>query len=98
MQWGVWFYAICGLWAMAVVFALIRAARLTYRVEARSGRPFLRNGLPGYANIVPVAFNIGVARDAETQALRRQVVVRLLLILCGFAALWLFIVLAGAEA
>lgn len=94
MQW--WFYVVCGVWAVAVVFTLIRATRLAYRVEERSGRPFMKAGLPGYANVIPVALNIGVAADAETQALRRGVVRRLLMIIGGFAAFWLFLVMADA--
>lgn len=98
MQLGVWFYVACGIWAVAVVGALIRATRFAYLIETRSGRPLLRNGLPGFANVIPVALNIGVARDEQTQGLRREVVKRLLIILGGFAAFGLFLAVAGPGA
>ena len=98
MQGSAWFYVAAGIWAVAVIGALIRAARFTYMVEARSGRPLLRNGLPGFANIIPVALNIGVARDEETQGLRREVVKRLLMILGGFVAFALFLAVTEAGA
>jgi len=98
MQSSVWFYVVCGIWAIAVVGALIRASRISYEVEARSGRRPLRSGLPGYANVIPVALNIGVARDEETQGLRREVVKRLLTILGGFLAFALFLAVAGQGA
>ncbi len=89
------FFALSGLLGLAMIAALISAARLCYRIEARSGRPLLRNGLPGYANVVPVAFNVGVAQDEETQALRRRMNGRLLAILAGFPVLYLFRWAAG---
>lgn len=95
---GIWFYVIAGAWGIAVIANLIKATRICYAIEARSGRPLLRNGLPGFANVIPVAFNYGVARDEETQALRREMNKRLLVILGGFAAFWLFIALSGPEA
>lgn len=90
---GVWFYVISGLWAVGVVLALIRVIRMTYAIEARSGRPLLKNGLPGYANVIPVALNIGVAKDEETQAMRRDMNRRLAVILAGFVAFGLFVLL-----
>lgn len=89
------FFVIAGLWGVATVAVLISAARLCYRIEARSGRPLLKRGLPGYANLVPVAFNVGVATDEETQALRRRMNMRLLVILVGFGFLYLFRWAAG---
>lgn len=78
------------LWGVASIALLISATRLCYRIEARSGRPLLKHGLPGYANVIPVAFNVRVARDAETQALRRRMNARLIVIVAGFAVLHLF--------
>lgn len=89
------FFVLSGLWAAATVALLISAARLSYRIEARSGRRPLRSGLPGYANVLPVAFNLGVAGDAETQALRRRMNARLLVILAGFGLFYLFARAAG---
>ena len=92
-QMGIWFYVIAGAWGLAVIANLITAARLCYVIEARSGRPLLKGGLPGYANILPVAFNYGVAQDEETQSLRREMNKRLLIILGGFVAFYFFVTL-----
>ena len=78
------FYVITGLLGMAIIVNLIFAARLCYQIEERSGKPMLKNGLPGFANIIPVAFNFGVANDDETQDLRWQMNKRLLIILGAF--------------
>jgi len=99
MQWGVWFYVVAGFWGVAVVANLIQAATICYQIEARSGRPMMRSsGLPGYANIIPVAFNVRVAQDDETQALRWQMNKRLLIILGGFVAFYFFTMLVGPGA
>jgi hypothetical protein len=98
MELGIFFYVICALWAMTVVANLIQATRICYAIEARSGRPMLRNGLPGFANVIPVAFNIGVAQDEETQDLRWQMNKRLILILGGFAVFFFFLRVAGPTA
>jgi hypothetical protein len=78
------FFAFCGIWAIVMIGMFISVTRMCYAIEARSGRPMLRNGLPGFANVFPVAFNVGVARDAETQRLRWRMIQRLLVILAGF--------------
>jgi len=85
------FYAVCALWALAAIAVLIAATRIGYRIEARSGRPLLRSGLVGYANIIPAALNLGVARDEVTQAMRRRMN-RLLLVLLGGLVLFYFYV------
>ena len=90
------FYAFAGLWGAASVALLISAARLCYRIEARSGRRPLKSGLPGYANVIPTAFNIGIAKDEETQGLRRRMNGRLAAILAGFVVFYVFLRVAGA--
>ena len=92
---GIVFVVFAALWGICSIALLIAATRLCYRVEARSGRRPLKYGLPGYANVVPVAFNWRVAPDAETQALRWQMNRRLVAILAGFALLYLFRWAAG---
>jgi hypothetical protein len=92
---GIWFYVITGAWGVAVVANLITATRICYAIEARSGRPMLKGGLPGFANIIPVAFNYGVAQDEETQALRWDMNKRLLIIAGGFVAFYFFVTLSG---
>lgn len=89
------FFVLSGLWGAALVAVLVSATRLCYRIEERSGRRPLRFGLPGYANVIPVAFNVGVARDEETQALRRRMNLRLFSILAGFGVFWLFLWASG---
>ena len=91
------FFVLAALWGLCSIGLLVSAARLCYRIEARSGRPLLNNriGLPGYANVVPVAFNFRVARDDETQALRWRMNRRLIAIVAGFVLLHLFRSAAG---
>lgn len=89
------FFTICAVWALVTVALLISATRLCYRIEARSGRLPLKSGLPGYANVVPVAFNVGVARDEETQAMRWRMNQRLIAILVGFGLFYAILNAAG---
>ena len=84
------FFWLSALWGVASIALLISAARLCYRIEARSGRPMLKHGLPGYANVIPVALNVRVAQDGETQAMRRRMNRRQIAIVAGFALLHLF--------
>jgi hypothetical protein len=95
LELGIFFYVISGLWAMAVVANLIQATRICYAIEARSGRPMLKGGLPGFANVLPVAFNYRVAQDEETQALRWEMNKRLLMVAGGFVVFFFFIAVAG---
>ena len=84
-------YGLAGIWAVAMLAIFIQAIRLCYRVEARS--PDLRNtsGVPRNAMLPHVVTNWKVARDAETQALRRRVNLLLLADAAGFALLCLSI-------
>ena len=95
MEAGYWFFLVSGLWGVAMVATLIDATRICYAIEKRSGTKPARSGLPAFANVVPVALNIGVAADAETQAMRRRMNMRLLVILGGFVAFWTFLRIAG---
>ena len=91
------FFMVCGVWALMMVALLISATKLCYRIEARSGRRPLKYGLPGYANVLPVAFNVGVAQDEETQAMRWRMNQRLIAILAGFGVFYLVLRSAGAA-
>jgi hypothetical protein len=84
-------YLLPGVWAIATLSVFILAIRLCYRVEARS--PDLRNtsGIPRKAMMLHAVLNWNVARDAETQALRRRMIVLLLAVLAGFVLLYLWI-------
>jgi hypothetical protein len=91
------FFTLSGVWAAVMIFMFITATRMCYAIEARSGRPMLKHGLPGYANVIPVAFNIGVAKDEETQRLRWRMNQRLLVILAGFVVFILLLREMGAA-
>lgn len=91
MDYGILFYVISALWSVAMISNFIVATRICYAIEERSGRKLLQGGLPGFANIIPVAFNRGVAQDQETQDLRRQMNRRLIIILIGFAMFFFLI-------
>ncbi len=80
------FYVLAALWAVAMVSILIAAIRLCYAIERRSETRPGRLRLPSYANLLPVAFNVGVARDAKTQAVRRKMNGLLLALLAGLLA------------
>jgi hypothetical protein len=84
---GTTFYALCGFWGIVMVAIFIWAVRLSYRIEARS--PDLANttGVPRNAMILHTVTNWKVARDAETQALRRRMNRLLLINLAGFLLL-----------
>lgn len=84
------FYVIAGLWALAVVMNLMIASRICAAIQHRSGMT-MQAGLPGFAAILPVAMNRGVAQDQETQDLRKQMNKRLWIILIGFAVFFFFI-------
>ncbi len=96
MGFGVSFYVISGLWASLMVAILISAIRLCYRIEARSEGLRNRTGVPQKAMILHTAMNWKVARDDETQALRRAMNTRLLLVLAGMVLMALGLRLTGA--
>lgn len=80
-----------GLWGLLMIANLIVAIRLCYAIEERSGQ---KRSLQ-FANLIPVAFNVGVARDEETQRLRRRMNLHLLFVPLGFAAFVLFLQYSG---
>lgn len=96
MDFGGSLYLVCGLWALLMVVILISAIRLCYRVEARSEGLRNRSGIPRNAMVLHAVMNWKVARDDETQALRRAMNLRLLLVVGGMAVMALALRLAGA--
>ena len=80
-------YIFCGLWALAVLAVFIQAIRLSYRIEARSPDLVNRTGLPMKAQMFHTVTNWKVARDPETQALRRRMNWLLLVCLAGMVAM-----------
>jgi hypothetical protein len=82
---------LAGVWAIVMLAVFIQAIRLSYRIEARSPDLVNRSGLPQNAMIFHTVTNSGVARDAETQAMRRRMNMLLLVDAAGFALLWAII-------
>ncbi|MCF6099042.1 hypothetical protein [Mesorhizobium muleiense] len=81
-------YLLCGVWALLMLAIFIQAIRLSYRIEARSPGLTNRSGFPRNAMIFHTVTNTNVARDEETQAMRRRMNRLLLIVLAGFALLW----------
>jgi len=84
-------YGLFGVWALGILAIFIWAVRLSYKIEARS--PDLRNtsGFPRNAMLFHTITNLNVARDDETQAMRRRMNLLLVLVLAGFAVMGLAI-------
>ncbi|MEQ8448543.1 MAG: hypothetical protein RIB97_02540 [Nitratireductor sp.] len=78
------FFVVSGLWAVTMLLLFVQAIRLSYRIEARSDGLRNRSGLPRYAAMPFTATNYKVARDPETQALRRRMLAYLGLVAVGF--------------
>ncbi|PAQ01015.1 hypothetical protein LRP31_24520 [Mesorhizobium mediterraneum] len=85
---GTSFYMLCGVWAPVMLAIFIHAIRLSYRIEARSPDLTNRSGFPRNAMMFHTVTNMNVARDQETQAMRRRMNRLLLIVLAGFALLW----------
>ena len=79
------FYMLAGVWALAILVVFILAIRLSYRIEARSPDLTNRSGFPRKAMMFHTITNMKVARDEETQAMRRRMNGLLLIVLAGFA-------------
>lgn len=72
---------------MIMLAVFIQAIRLSYKIEKRSPDLVNRTGLPMRAQIIHTVTNWKVARDPETQALRRQMNRLLLICLAGMIAM-----------
>jgi len=95
MDSAMWFGIFAGVWGIAMVIVFILAIRLSYRIEARSEGLTNRSGIPRKAMIFHTVFNLKVARDAETQAMRRRMLSLLAVIAAGFIVLAVAIRLFG---
>jgi uncharacterized membrane protein len=91
-----WFAVFSGVWGLAMIAIFIQAIRLSYRVEARSPDLVNRSGVPQRAKLVHTVANWKVARDPETQGLRRRMNSLLLVNLAGFVLFWIVIVATGS--
>jgi len=81
------FYLLAGVWALGILAVFILAIRLSYRIEARSPDLTNRSGFPRKAMMFHTITNMKVARDEETQAMRRRMNGLLLIVLAGFAVM-----------
>jgi len=81
------FYLLCGVWALGILVVFIQAIRLSYRIEARSPDLTNRSGFPRNAMMFHTITNLSVARDEETQGLRRKMIRLLLVVVGGFVVL-----------
>lgn len=89
------FGILTGGWGLAMLAVFIIAIRLSYRIEARSPDLVNRSGIPQRAQMFHTVTNWKVARDAETQGLRRRMNLCLLANLAGFALLWAVLWMTG---
>jgi hypothetical protein len=80
-------YLLFGVWALAILVVFIQAIRLSYRIEARSPDLTNRSGFPRNAMMFHTITNLSVARDEETQGLRRKMIRLLLVVVGGFVVL-----------
>ena len=94
---GTTFYMFAGVWGIAMIAVFFQAIRLSYRIEARSPELTNRTGVPRNAMILHTVTNRNVARDPETQTLRRRMNRLLLINLAGFAILWVGLYAIGAR-
>jgi hypothetical protein len=90
------FFVVSGLWAVTMLLLFVQAIRLSYRIEARSDGLRNRSGLPRYAAMPFTATNYKVARDPETQALRRRMLVFLALVAIGFVLMAGWLAMGGS--
>jgi hypothetical protein len=73
-----WIGQLISLSAIVSLVLFIMATRLSYRIEARSDELRNTSGLPRNAMLFHTVTNRGVARDPQTQGLRRQMNLMLL--------------------
>lgn len=78
------FYVLASIWALGMLAVFIQAIRLSYRIEKRSPDLVNKTGLPQRAQMIHTVTNWKVARDEETQTLRRRMNMLLLVNLAGF--------------
>lgn len=82
------FYLLASAWVLGILAVFIQAIRLSYRVEGRSPDFTNRSGYARKAMIFHIITNTNVARNAETQAIRRRMNLLLLVVVAGFVVMW----------
>ena len=78
-----------GVWPMLAILFFAGAIVLSYRIERRSEK-LVKPGSPRYAMFFHTITNLHVARDSQTQALRRL----MLMLLAGVAILFVLVAIA----
>ncbi|MBL8588031.1 MAG: hypothetical protein JNK46_05830 [Methylobacteriaceae bacterium] len=78
------------IWSPLALALFVAAVALSYRIEKRSTDLVNRTGVPRSAMLFHTIFNRNVARDPETQRLRRI----MLALLLGVALLFVLVALA----
>lgn len=75
-----------------MLYLVFQVTTLAYRIDRRSHPQKYQPGAePGRLSIPAIAVNWKIARDAETQAMRKRMNLRLLAVFTGFAALGLLV-------
>lgn len=91
-----WIGIISGIWGLAMIALLLPAIRYCYAAERRSYPEKFEGRLPRRANFIAVAFNFkSIARDEETQTLRRKMNRLLLIILASSVAMAIYLIVAA---
>lgn len=85
-------FYVSTIWAVVTLALFVAVIRLSYRIEARS-KPARR--IPVFTNFIATALNAGVARDAQTQAIRRRMLILWSVIVLGFIV---FAIILGTMA
>ena len=88
------FYVLAGIWALGMLIVFIQAIRLSYRIEKRSPDLVNKTGVPQRAQMFHTVTNWKVAKDSETQELRRRMNLLLLVNLAGFVLFWIGFLIA----
>ena len=88
---AIWTSVLAGIWGLAMVAVFIMAIRLSYAIERRSAGLQNTSGVPRKAMMFHTVFNIDVARDPETQAMRRRMVKLLIINLAGFVSMFAYV-------
>ena len=87
-----WSAILTGLWGICMLVIFIMAIRLSYAIERRSAELQNTSGVPRKAMMFHTVFNLNVARDPETQAMRRRMIKLLIINLAGFVSMFAYAV------
>lgn len=86
-----------GLLGLIGLIFFISAIPYSYQIEARSNPERFGGRRRGYTNIWAVIVNYRVAKDEETQALRKKVLIRMAIVLVCMAGLAVLSIALGIE-